>query len=78
MNLIEFEGQTTVIAKEQPEYLPMPARVDRSDPECRVTCCWQLTPEEIKRIVETGVVWHQILTFGGPLQPQLLVVERPF
>lgn len=78
MELIAFEGQTNVIAKDQPEYRPMPARIVPGDPEGRVTCCWKLTPEEIQRVVETGCIWHQVLTFNGPLQPQLLLVERPF
>lgn len=78
MTPIEFEGQTVVIAKDQPQYLPLPARRVANDPEGRVTCCWQLTPEERAVVARTGQIWQQVLTFGDPLQPQILSVLRPF
>jgi hypothetical protein len=28
-------------------------------------------------VLFSGLIWHQILTFNGPLQPQLLTVEKP-
>lgn len=74
MQLVEFPEQTTIIAKKQAEYQPMPAHIA---PDGTVTCCWKLTPEEVARISETGCLWHQILTFRRPLQPQLLLVDRP-
>lgn len=77
MELIEFEGQTLVIAKDQPQYRPMPAHVDAGSVEKRVTCCWQLTPWERIRLLFTGRIWHQVLTFGTPIQPQLLLLDKP-
>lgn len=76
MNLVEFPEQTVVIAKDQPEYLPLPAHQFR-DAEGRIACCWQLSWRERFRILITGRLWHQVLTFGQPLQPQLLSVEKP-
>jgi hypothetical protein len=77
MELIAFKGQNIVYAKDQPQYRPMPAhRV--GDEKDTVICCWELTEEEIKQVVETGKIWHSIMTFGGPLQPQHLSVENPF
>lgn len=54
----------------------MPAHVEHGG-NCTVTCCWQLTDEEKSEIARTGVIWHQILTFGNTLQPQLLSVDKP-
>jgi len=77
MKLIEFEGQNEVIAKEQPPYLPFPCHRIWADPEGRTTCCWELTWKERIKVLFTGRVWHQILTFQNKLQPQRLTVEKP-
>ena len=77
MKIIEFPEQTLVIAKDQPEYQPLPAHRLRGDPSGRVTCCWQLTWIERLRVLVTGTIWHQILTFNMALQPQLLLVKKP-
>lgn len=76
MNLIEFPEQTIVIAKDQPQYRALPAYLF-GDPDRRIACCWQLTWRERFKLLFTGKIWHQILTFGGPLQPQLLTIEKP-
>lgn len=78
MNLIEFEGQTVVYAKDQPEYRRLPAYQFPNDQEGRIACCWKLSPLERLRLLVSGRIWHQILTFGRPLQPQLLTLDRPF
>lgn len=77
MKLIEFPEQTVVIAKDQPQYLPLPAHVFPADQEGRIAFCWQLTWRERLAVLLRGVLWHQVLTFGQPLQPQLLGVEKP-
>lgn len=78
MNLIEFPEQTVVIAKDQPEYRPLPAFQFANDPEGKLACCWQLTWRERFKLLFTGKLWHQILTFHQPLQPQLLLLVPPF
>jgi hypothetical protein len=78
MKLIEFPEQTVVIAKDQPEYYGMPAHCFRANPEeGRIACCWRLSWWERLTLLATGRIWHQILTFNHPLQPQLLTVEKP-
>lgn len=77
MRLIEFPEQTVIIAKDQPEYLPLPAHRFKDDPQGRIACCWRLSFRERLRVLWTGLVWHEILTFNHPLQPQLLTVEKP-
>lgn len=74
MTPIHFKGQTVVFAENQPEYLPLPAHIDA---EGRITCCWQLTWKERLQLLFGGKLWHQVLTFHSPLQPQLLLTERP-
>jgi len=78
MKLIEFPEQTVVIAKDQPQYLPLPAHRFSDEPDTgRIACCWQLNWKDRLIILFTGRVWHQILTFNQPLQPQLLTIEKP-
>lgn len=78
MEIIKFKEQNIVYAKDQPEYDSMPAYRDPHDPKGTVICCWKLTEEDIQKIIETGVIWHSMLTFHDPLQPQLLSVDTPF
>lgn len=77
MNLIEFPEQTVVIAKNQPEYYPLPAWRKTNDPEGRVVCCWRLNFAERLFLLVSGKIWHQVLTFNQPLQPQLLQCSKP-
>lgn len=77
MNMVEFLEQTTVFAKDQPEYKPLPAHAFKDDPQGRIACCWKLSWRERWAVLRRGVIWHQVLTFNKPLQPQLLSVEKP-
>jgi protein gp37 len=43
----------------------------------RLACCWRLSFKERLVVLFTGKIWHQVLTFKQPLQPQLLGVEKP-
>ena len=76
MDIIEFAEQTTVYAKDQPEYRPLPAH-RFNDAEGRIACCWKLSFRERLAVLFGGVIWHQIYTFNQPLQPQLLTIEKP-
>ena len=78
MQIEEFEQQNTVFGEYQSEYLPVPAYMQPDDPQGAVICCWKLTPEEVAKIVETGVIWQHVLTFNAPLQPQMLSTDNPF
>lgn len=74
MKLIDFPERNIIIAKNQPEYLPLPAY--RTD-DGKVTCCWKLSLRERLILLFTGKLWHTILTFNNPLQPQLLSGKKP-
>ena len=76
MKPVDFPEQNAVLAKDQPEYLPLPVhRV--AEPEGRVISCWQLTFRERLAVLITGRVWLTQMTFNEPLQPQLPSVESP-
>lgn len=77
MKLVEFPEQTIVIAKDQPQYNPLPAHVFKGDPQGRIAFCWKLSWWERLAVLVTGEIWSEVLTFGGVVQPQLLSVEKP-
>lgn len=77
MQLIEFKEQTVIIAKDQPEYLPLPAHQFKNDPEGKIAFCWKLSWHERFEVLCHGVLWHQVLTFHSPLQPQMLGTKKP-
>ena len=66
--------RTVVYAKDQPEYLPLPAAVDS---EGRVITKWGLTWWERLQVLWRGSIYLQLLTFNKPLQPIRLTVEPP-
>lgn len=74
MTPVDFPQATVVIAKDQPEYQPLPAHVSSHGV---VTSCWELTVDELSELLKTKRIWLQQLTFGAPLQPQLPSVEMP-
>lgn len=53
MKLIEFPEQTVIIAKDQPEYLPLPAHRFTNDPQGRIACCWKMTWHLVLQILRT-------------------------
>lgn len=66
MRPIEFEYSNVTYAKDQPQYLPLPAH--RSEDGC-VTTCWQLTWRERFKVLFGGNLFLSLLTFNQPLQP---------
>lgn len=74
MEPINFDGANCVYGKDQPEYMPLPAHKDENGV---VLTCWKLTPEDMQRIQETGVIWLEMLTFNQALQPVRLDSEKP-
>lgn len=78
MKPIEFPEQNVVFAKDQPQYLPLPAFRDSNDPEGVVVTCWGLSFLERLRLAVTGKLYFSQMTFGQPLQPQRPSVDSPF
>jgi hypothetical protein len=67
-------SQEVVFAKDQDEYLDLPASVSGDG---LVTTRWALTDQERLKIYQGGSLYLQVLTFGKPLQPVRLSVEEP-
>ena len=73
MKPINFDGADTVFGKNQPEYLPLPAKqVDNNT----IMTCWELSDDDILLINSSKKIWLGIMTFGKPLQPVLLASSR--
>ena len=72
MKPINFPNANIVFAVDQDEYQPLPAHKSAAG---AVTSCWSLTLRERLKILRTGRVYLKLLTFGSPLQPQLLSAD---
>lgn len=71
---IEFPERNRVWAKDQPEYLPLPAYTDEHETITK----WRLTWGERIKVLLTGHIWLRQSNFRQPLQPQRLQIEYPF
>jgi hypothetical protein len=69
-----FGDKEVVIAKDQPQYIPLPAVV--ADPY--VFTRWRLSWRERLRILFSGDLWLILMTFGKPLQPVRLETQSPY
>lgn len=77
MKPINFPGANVVFGAEQPEYQPLPAERVGKAQTGQINTCWEFTPDEIKKVQETGQIYVSLLTFGQPLQPVWVSVEKP-
>lgn len=73
-----FPEAYVTYAEDQPEYQQLPAWKEPGDRQGRVITCWRLSWLERLRLLFTGRVWHQCLTFNQPLQPVILDSKCPF
>lgn len=73
----EFPGVNEEFAKDQPEYMPLPAMEIPNDQQGLIITKWQLSPEELEREEETGTIHLSMLMFNQQLQPVLLTVDLP-
>ena len=75
MKPTKFKRMNVVCAKDQPEYLPLPAHINEA--EGLVTSCWSANLKERIRFLLTGRIYLTLLTFNKPLQPQVITVYNP-
>lgn len=78
MQPVEFPQQTDVLAKNQPQYTPLPVHVGSQDDSFPMTACFELSEEEKAEIAATGKLWYTQITFGHPFQPVHLSTQNPF
>ena len=74
MKAIKFKECNTVYAENQPEYYSLP--VHRTD-DGVVTSCWQLSFKQRLKVLLTGRIFLQMLTFNKPLQPLKMLTDKP-
>jgi hypothetical protein len=81
MEPVRFKGWNIEIAKDQKEYLPLPAFHSRvfnpDDRQGIVVSCWKLTLWERLKILFKGRVYFSQYTFNHSLQPQRPYVDNP-
>lgn len=66
-----FGGVPVVFAKDQPEYLQLPARTD----ETTVITTWELTAVERAAVLAGARIVLQVMNYNQPLQPLILYVQ---
>ena len=76
MKPIEFPEQNVVFAKDQPEYLPLPAFHNKESKEGEVISCWKATWKERFKFLFTGKLWINELSFNKPLTPILTTLNK--
>jgi len=74
MDPIKFEECNTVVAKDQPQYLPLHAHKTKDG---ILTSCWKLSFKECIKLIFTQRIYLQMLTFNTPLQPVKILVDKP-
>lgn len=67
------DSKFVVLAKNQPQYIPLPANLVRN---LYVETRWKLSWLERLRVLCTGEIHLYLMTFGNPLQPIRLSVKR--
>ena len=77
MEPIKFDGANVVFGANQPEYEPLPAERVGKPETGQINTCWALSTDELKKVQETGQIYVSLLTFGQPLQPVLVSVDKP-
>lgn len=71
----EFKEANVVFAKDQPEYLPLPAFKNKSDLG-EVITCHSLTFKERLRVLFKGEIWLSMMTFNKPLTPIFMSTDK--
>ena len=67
-------ARLVVFAKDQPQYIPLPASVDK---EGVVMTEWEPTADELDRLLSGGRIRLWVHTCGHPLQPVLVEAIEP-
>jgi len=73
MKAITFKECNCFYAENQPEYKNLPCHRTR---EGVITTCWKLSFKERIKVLFTGTLFLQVMTFNDPLQPLLMNVDN--
>ena len=72
MKIVSFKECNVVYAKDQPEYLPLPAHRTKDGV---VTSCWKLSIKERLITLFRGRIYLKTMTFNSLLQPQKVSIK---
>ena len=70
-----FKGYNVEIAKDQPQYLTLPA-YRKGDDKGTVVFCWKMGKWERFKALFTGRIWVCFLTFNNPLTPNRISLNN--
>lgn len=73
---LAIELPEVILAKDQPQYIPLPALISGSEGGM-VTTRWKLSWRERLRVLWSGNLWLQMLCFHKPVTPVKLLTEQP-
>lgn len=76
MRPIDFPESNIIFGKDQPPYAPLPALFIPGERGVLLSC-FDLSEDEIAELINTKKLWVTVLTFGQPLQPLMVSVEKP-
>lgn len=71
MKPIEFEEQTNIATSNEPNVEPLPCCLL----DGQVISCWELTPEEIEKVKETGRFYVSVAS-GKYIIPMFLTTDK--
>lgn len=75
MEPIKFKEANHILAKDQPQYKPLPVFISEQ-PSGEVVSCWRLSWKERLGILFTGKLWAASMTFHKPLQPLFFTTKK--
>lgn len=75
MDIVKFPECNVTYAENQPEYRSLSA-LKMEDGE--IVTCWKPSIRERLKILFSGKIWLNVLTFNKPLQPLLMSANKPF
>lgn len=75
MKPIYFKEHNCIYAKDQPEYIPLPA-FKANDDRGTVVFCMKLSFIERLRLLITGKLWCSLLTFNKALTPSYFTTKK--
>ena len=75
MKPVNFPESNVVFAKDQPQYLQLPA-YKQPDGSFKIITCWRLSLKERLQVLFKGNLWISVMTFNSPLQPILPTTDK--
>lgn len=78
MNSIDFPEANTALAKDQPHYKTIFVHAEIKTNKRQMIVCFELSDEEVERIIKDRKLWYAQSTFGQLFQPMVIMTANPF